>query len=954
MDITKIIFLIDIQCILKDHLSTKQLKLALQRICLYYHLQDQSKIIVWSYRLFDTLANYMLSNTPELYELEDLVDVKDLIEKDCERYSSSSSSSSDAPFTRLKQVMKELFGDFSWEVDHNVVKSRSSSKKHPPQQKHHVYAFMPLPHTFPDLTHFFTNVKGDKKSYHAGFPEASELFINMKRELVSTFSESFRQRHIGFNLVDTDFKFDRVMVQQKLYDDFIGRGFQLSLQEFNGRYILFNSLIQNYNRYGYHFFPELQELLTPRRMMLPSHHPESRPIKKRHLINTQQDSQLSTQGSYSSQFDTKRDFDKSLLAQNTSVVRSNAYPLWKGPLKTWKGRSIGKAHIHPFYKSNTNYNPYIFSLCSTIELHPAIDRAQFDLSWLRYTRLDQQDNDFIMIPDFDNGPCTLFMDFMDSLYTNGQIGMAQLVPFKKANVTNQVMCILPMTKGCAVVRFLNITQIPSVESLSYHSAETLNIFFHKQSISTLHEIYHDVKADKRERMPLNVTPSDELKQIVLEHKKQMDEEKNNKSGNKKANDGGTQKEEEEEMVIKLPQNTNGFKEAIEGLYFETLYERKNDIDMFTYMVDHFVKHMVEKKVSSAQEVIEVLKNIAQECHKLDDKHQLKIKVNRMAEKPVTNEKEDGYIYDWWQKIKEQELDDETEDENLILLRVTDARINTILYCFLAQLTRKHLSESSQSTEQEVKRFIKQASGNYETTAILPPTMEIALKVDSELDEVDKDVYNFLYLLENWFKNDIPEFTDELRENYYDELVPTTYLDGANIPLLLRDYMSQELEKPKTNEKTLLELLAEEKASKTTRQSSLDNMFKTVEVIRSKQHEKDRVGEATKQAIDKVNRSIVDGKPTMRRAGGFLVSAVSPERRASEPSTRKKDFDPSLTPRSSLNRFLGTDVFKQFTEDFPSPSVLNTNPNKRYPDDDEEEEDEDEFGLDDLSIYTVEK
>lgn len=125
-----------------------------------------------------------------------------------------------------------------------------------------------------------------------------------------------------------------------------------------------------------------------------------------------------------------------------------------------------------------------------------------------------------------------------------------------------------------------------------------------------------------------------------------------------------------------------------------------------------------------------------------------------------------------------------------------------------------------------------------------------------------------------------------------------------------------MEKPKTNEKTLLELLAEEKASKTTRQSSLDNMFKTVEVIRSKQHEKDRVGEATKQAIDKVNRSIVDGKPTMRRAGGFLVSAVSPERRASEPSTRKKDFDPSLTPRSSLNRFLGTDVFKQFTEDFP--------------------------------------
>ncbi len=66
--------------------------------------------------------------------------------------------------------------------------------------------------------------------------------------------------------------------------------------------------------------------------------------------------------------------------------------------------------------------------------------------------------------------------------------------------------------------------------------------------------------------------------------------------------------------------------------------------------------------------------------------------------------------------------------------IISARINTILYCFLAQLTRKHLSESSQSKEQEVKRFIKQASGNYETTAILPPTMEIALKVDSELLE----------------------------------------------------------------------------------------------------------------------------------------------------------------------------------------------------------------------------
>jgi hypothetical protein len=85
------------------------------------------------------------------------------------------------------------------------------------------------------------------------------------------------------------------------------------------------------------------------------------------------------------------------------------------------------------------------------------------------------------------------------------------------------------------------------------------------------------------------------------------------------------------------------------------------------------------------------------------------------------------------------------------------------------------------------------------------------------------------------------------------------------------------------------------------------------------------GNATEAAIAKVHRSAVNGRPTMKRTGSFTKSAQSPKRAKRSTSVlshgetgtvvlrRETIPNPQITPRTSMNRFLGTNIFDDYSE-----------------------------------------
>ncbi|KAI8366851.1 hypothetical protein BD560DRAFT_148939 [Blakeslea trispora] len=95
------------------------------------------------------------------------------------------------------------------------------------------------------------------------------------------------------------------------------------------------------------------------------------------------------------------------------------------------------------------------------------------------------------------------------------------------------------------------------------------------------------------------------------------------------------------------------------------------------------------------------------------------------------------------------------------------------------------------------------------------------------------------------------------------------------------------------------------------------------------------GEAAQAAIAKVNRSALNGRPTMKRSGSFTSSAQAAKKqkkKKTEPSMlssqqettgtvilRRSNNIPNTeetTPRTSMNRYLGTNLFADFSETCP--------------------------------------
>jgi hypothetical protein len=106
-------------------------------------------------------------------------------------------------------------------------------------------------------------------------------------------------------------------------------------------------------------------------------------------------------------------------------------------------------------------------------------------------------------------------------------------------------------------------------------------------------------------------------------------------------------------------------------------------------------------------------------------------------------------------------------------------------------------------------------------------------------------------------------------------------------------------------------------------SKLDGLHKRmIHVPSSTTKLESKRGEAAQEAIDKVNRSKVNGKPSIKRAGSFTKDARSPKHVKRHASMLSSDTnsvvlrrdnipDPQTTPRTSLNRLLKTNLFAEY-------------------------------------------
>ncbi|KAG1463773.1 hypothetical protein G6F56_005213 [Rhizopus delemar] len=110
-----------------------------------------------------------------------------------------------------------------------------------------------------------------------------------------------------------------------------------------------------------------------------------------------------------------------------------------------------------------------------------------------------------------------------------------------------------------------------------------------------------------------------------------------------------------------------------------------------------------------------------------------------------------------------------------------------------------------------------------------------------------------------------------------------------------------------SELSLSEMLEQEKLAK-IKKVPIESRYKTMPVL--PERKRGDISEAARDAIDKVKRTMVDGKPTMKRVGAFLVSATSPKKK------RREMPKEALTPRTSLSRILGSNIFEDYAKESP--------------------------------------
>jgi hypothetical protein len=303
------------------------------------------------------------------------------------------------PIMRIKQVLKEVIGDFQWENTDLCTLEPT---------KNYIFLLTACPCNGKDLTSFFITPHQDDHAPQDLLPyQIPQYFQQTKDELCSTLLQTYTQRHLSLSLVDTDLKCPHSNPSEQMLSRMIRQGFMSCFEPFHGNYILFQSFVRNNAIYGHSFISEFVNIL-----------PSDQPC----------------------------------------VLSSTSIPMWKGPFKTKLGKSIGNFAIYPALR-NGEYQTSTLAYISEIRTTSIVHASQFSISWLLKNDPAESDTDYKLTCEEGESP-NLFNILLDELYSTQSILIAELVPMNGYDDLNRKVCIEPFSRSSASMRFLNIVHVP--------------------------------------------------------------------------------------------------------------------------------------------------------------------------------------------------------------------------------------------------------------------------------------------------------------------------------------------------------------------------------------------------------------------------------------------------------------------------------------------------------------
>ncbi|CEP10464.1 hypothetical protein [Parasitella parasitica] len=914
---TKIVFLIDEQSILTSKVQLDHLKISIMRILLFYRSQQQH--VLWGYRFFSTQTRYAANSIRHFYTMD-----KHSFARIDNEYQKRNADRPDTavigtPIMRIKQVLKDVIGDFQWE---NTDLCTSDPAKN------YIFLFTACPSNENELHRFFAG-SADQEEQKEKLNEETrstkssiashqipQYFQEVKDKLAATLLQSYNERHISLNLIDTDFKCASSIPQTQIINQLIKQGFISWLAMFGGTYALYQTLIRKYDIYGHSFLSEFNNIFPLRR----------------------------------------------------SAVVHTRIPAWKGPFKTQLGKSLGNFALHASVRS-THYQPSSLVFIREIRTVNVVHASQFSVSWLLKRTSQDADVDYKLT--YQEGESfNEFNIILDELFATQSILIADLVPMIGFESKARKVCIEPYSRCSASLRFLNIDQLPSTLNLK-------NVMLDQDypiatcMTSTKVQIKlpeAPLPATGRSCKLFAAVPN-WMTKLYMDDETTVDEP----SVEEQPVEIPAIEVNQSERSIQLPANVDMMGKTLKKIYLETLYTQKDFIETAILKINKCIAHLL-KNDHSREEIISTIFDYTMPLADLEMKHQNEIPNAKNAPTNGNSSLEQTYQYQWWKYVKSKaHINPDFERMSCTALKLREAQLQAINYCFICKLITdpKQLEIYKRDPFEEARSFFSKVvvifSMNEISDFLTGLDSEEGTGTAQKRDPCDLSDHAFAHVLGKRF-HELSDLVAHFKESAgADDMASASSLDSEDDldetddqnrhqpsspkrPLLQsRTASDTRIVKPyhppqKVTVKPSQSLKLESKLAKSflpqkiTRSNSntLDLFYKrmvNVTPSATTSRESHR-GEATKESIEKMKRAAVHGRPTMKRAGSFTKSALSPRRpnrTASVLSQASQETgtvilrrdnsipNPEITPRTSLNRYLGTNLFADYAEACLSPS-----------------------------------
>ncbi|KAI7904402.1 uncharacterized protein BX663DRAFT_504939 [Cokeromyces recurvatus] len=888
----KIVFLIDEQSLMSNLINLEQLKLSIMRILIFYSMLVDQQQVLWGYRFFSTKVRYTTNSMRRFYTMT--TDALENIDQEYKKRESERPNMivQEPAIMRIKEVLKEAIGDFQWE---NGLASEQESTNN------HLFIITSTPLTWSELPSFFP--LNSEITQLSAF-DTLAYFEELKEELADTLLESYTERQISISIIDTTFKQLQISPIEEKLANAIRSGFKSCFKLYHGTYIAFHTLLRVNDIYGHSFISEFVNILPSREF-----------------------------SSYVTPF----------------------IPLWRGEFKSCRGRSIGQCSLYPARRSG-HYNPESLMYMAELQIISHIRAKQFSLSWLTRETNKEEENKYRMVYE-DGGSFNVFNALLEELYKRQEILIGEFIPLSDFDLPRQRVCIEPYSRACASVQFIHCKEIPR------YLNEDASI---KNKVSPIGTFYKSIKLDtklpnflnsalKLPSIKFNLKMPEKIKDVIYNTFRS----KQGNLGNATI-DASEQPEEEEviERIITLPSNVNKMGKDLKNLYLEALYTQNDTMDNVITIIDKWIEHLLNHKYTK-EDIIATIFDYTMPVTDLDIKHSNEIP-RTMHLLPSQHTVEQEYQYSWWKEIKmHPHYNYKFEKMNCIALKVKEAQLQVILYCFICRLM-------TDLPPDLLKRNPFFESEDFFTKIVLMFTMndvgDFLAELDSEegpaavkfRDPCDLSDHAFCTLLEEKF-SDLKDLTEKFKESTgADDMESITFSDDDLIDNFeIVGDSSRNKGKEKETQRPVLDRqksshnhnmnksLLESSSSRLSAKSSLSRMNsnpldsflkRTVDVNQNlRRGPENSLGEAAREAIDKINRSLIDGRTDMMRAGSFMKSARQEETRPvvhNEDSNgvvlRRNQTNEQLTPRTSLNRFFQIDIFNEYSETCLSPTSATAN------------------------------